>query len=223
MDIPRINNFDELVKHSQEYFDITLTDSSLEKIKVFYNFLKETNNKFNLTRLIELDDFLTFHLFDTLSLIYFIKNSSVKINTRKYLDIGSGCGVPSILFLILTQEIPELDLKVQEAYLCESINKKANFLRESIESLKYNKFCQVLNSNSNTLDKKFKHYFGLVTARAVAKPPQAIKLCQPFLHKSKGIYLAQTTESIIPENSKKELYFTLDNKNRYITAITRKS
>lgn len=216
MDIPRINNWQEFNNLSQEIFNITLTDKCQEKINLFYNHLKETNKKFNLTRLIELDDFLTFHLFDTLSLIYFTLNN--KITCRKYLDIGSGCGVPSILFIIIAQENPELKLKIQEAYLCESIGKKAKFLEKSLGILKYNKFCTVLNSNSNLLDRKYKNYFGLVTARAVAKMPKAINLCQPFLHKTRGYYLAQTTESISSESTN-TLHFTLDNKNRYITAV----
>lgn len=218
------NNF-PLIKSWQEFdclikekFSLSISNNCKKNIEIFYNHLKETNHKFNLTRLISLEDFLTFHLFDTLTLINYIQNH--RLSTKKYLDIGSGCGVPSILFLLLAQDF---DLPIFKAVLCESVQKKARFLEECLNLLNLNDYVQVRAERSESLEKEYKNQFTLVTARAVAKVPKIFSLCKPFLHKKRGVFLVQTTDSVkkylknLQDN--REYIFTLADKPRYITAI----
>ncbi len=162
----------------QEHFPQFIDESRLAKLQQFYELLVETNKNLNLTRLIELPDFLTFHLVDSLLLLEGLEGVEGKKGGR-YLDIGSGCGVPGLLLAICAPDICRRNL------LCESVGKKARFLSETCQKLTL-KDIQVLNGRAEGLKKSF----DLITARAVLKGSPIFDLTAPLLNKG-GHFLWQ--------------------------------
>jgi len=124
----------------QKEFNFNISEEKQEKIKQFYKILYETNLTMNLTRLSSEEDFLTFHLLDTVLILNILQDINLN-NTINYLDLGSGNGVPSIFLHILLPEIYNINLN---SLLCDTKLKKINYLNKVIQELN-------LNFNSNTI------------------------------------------------------------------------
>ena len=100
--------------------------------------LKKTNNLFNLVGKSTLINPWERHVCDSLQLSELIKNKESKI-----LDMGSGAGIPGIPLSIIGYE---------NIVMVEAKNKKANFIKEVIFSLKLK--AKVINTRLEELQKK---------------------------------------------------------------------
>ncbi|MGC8769197.1 16S rRNA (guanine(527)-N(7))-methyltransferase RsmG [Calditerrivibrio sp.] len=129
---------------------ITLTDLQAEKLDLFYNL--HLNATFNLTSIKDREQFYIKHLLDS---IFFFKKHSPSFNTL--CDIGSGGGFPGVVIAIFYPDA--------EIFLCESIRKKAEFLKFAARELSLDNII-VLNNRIEDL-KTYK--FDFFTARGVAK------------------------------------------------------
>ena len=88
-----------------------------EEINIFQELqikIKELNNKTNLTRLIDGNDYCVSQVFD--SIWPFKAFSNINFNNKKFLDIGSGCGFPGLAYAITHPN--------SEIYLIDSSKKK---------------------------------------------------------------------------------------------------
>ncbi|MDX1921409.1 MAG: 16S rRNA (guanine(527)-N(7))-methyltransferase RsmG [Candidatus Caenarcaniphilales bacterium] len=212
-------------KELKDSFGLEINKEQKDKLQKFQEFLQEENKKINLTRLDSLPDFLTFHLLDTGSLIPFVQKASLP-NKFRYCDLGTGCGVPGLILHILLSNQLEF-----ETYLCDSVSKKTAFLERAISMLGLEEKIKVLTARTEALLQE-KKKFHLITARAMAKPPEALKQVLPLLSPG-GIYLAQSTTSLkedsemLQELQKKkakiliEEAFVLADKPRVIAGIER--
>jgi Predicted S-adenosylmethionine-dependent methyltransferase involved in bacterial cell division len=99
--------------------------------------LKKTNNFFNLVGRSTLTNPWERHICDSLQLSEFIKNKKSRI-----LDMGSGAGIPGIPLSIIGYE---------NIVMVEAKNKKANFIKEVIFSLKLKE--KVINTRLEELNK----------------------------------------------------------------------
>lgn len=154
---------------------LTITDQQIDLINEYYQYLKQINQTMNLTRLISSEDFWTFHVLDSLFVGLLMESKLNESYTYKYLDIGSGCGVPGIIISILFPQI--------KCTLCESITKKATFLQQCKEQLNLDNV-NIINKRAEALydDKVF---YNFITARAVAPTLKILRLIKPLLHSSK--------------------------------------
>ena len=100
--------------------------------------LKKTNKLFNLVGRSTLINPWERHICDSLQLSGFIKNKKSKI-----LDMGSGAGIPGI---------PLSAIGYENIVMVEAKNKKANFIKEVIFSLKLK--AKVINTRLEELQKK---------------------------------------------------------------------
>ena len=72
-----------------------------EEINLFQELqikIKELNNKTNLTRLTDGDDYWVSQVFD--SIWPFKAFTNINFDNKKFLDIGSGCGFPGLAYAI---------------------------------------------------------------------------------------------------------------------------
>ena len=76
--------------------------------------IQELNNKTNLTRLIEGDDYWISQVYD--SIWTFKENTNNNFDNKKFIDIGSGCGFPGFAYAITHPK--------SEIYLVDSSKKK---------------------------------------------------------------------------------------------------
>jgi 16S rRNA (guanine(527)-N(7))-methyltransferase RsmG len=195
-------------------FDCFLSLNQKADLQFFHQLLSEANQVMNLTKLYSLSDFLTFHLLDTALIL-----SCLDFKVTTYLDLGSGCGIPGIiLHILLSDKNPNL-----ATILCDSRQKRTNYLEETLQKLNLEKKIQVITERAENMakDKVYYKRFGLITARAFAKPLEALKVIRPFA----APFVYQTSVSLkddlaylkaLNKSIKKEKHFVLGGKNRFI-------
>lgn len=164
---------------------VSLSDEQEAQFQSFYEHLVEANRSVNLTRIIELEDFLYRHLLDSLTLTPLLPPNA------RLADIGSGPGIPAIPLAIARPDI--------SVTAVESVGKKCTFIEEAAQKLKISDFT-VRNQRSETLgqDPQTRAKFDVVSARAVATLPVLLELCLPLV-KVGGHFLAMKGLSYEPE------------------------
>ena len=170
--------------------------------------IQELNQKTNLTRLIEGDDYWISQVYD--SIWAFKENSNNNFNYKKFIDIGSGCGFPGFAYAITHPN--------SEIYLVDSSKKKANSLNSIIKSINFNNNIFVINDRIENLAHQtlFRNSFNIATARAVSNPSTVSEYILPMLE-AKGLGILYCGKWGIKDN--KNLKKTLDLLEGKIIAI----
>ena len=109
-----------------------------EEINIFQELqikIEELNNKTNLTRLINGNDYWISQVFD--SIWPFKAFTNINFDNKKFLDIGSGCGFPGLAYAITHPN--------SEIYLIDSSKKKTDALKIIIKELNLKNNIHVIN------------------------------------------------------------------------------
>lgn len=153
---------------------LCLTDEQIGQLDTYAAFLKEYNEKINLTAITEYEDVLDRHFFDSLLLAFHceLKGSLV--------DVGTGAGFPGVVLKIC---YPEL-----KVVLVEPLKKRCIFLNELIEKLGL-KDIFVINARGEDFSLENREKFDYVTARAVSNLNVLIEVCGALVKKN-GYFIA---------------------------------
>ena len=146
-------NKEEFIKELKK-INIELTEQQLALLEEYYIILKEENEKYNLTRIIDYQEVYLKHFYDSLTI-----NKIIDIHGQNICDLGSGAGFPGLVLAIC---FPNSKLT-----LIESNGKKCYFLNLVKEKLKLNNVI-VINERIEDYAKDNREIFDIVTARAVA-------------------------------------------------------
>ena len=157
--------------------------------KLFEIYLKELlewNKKINLTAVTGPEEIKIRHFEDSLSIL-----QAVDLDKQKVVDIGPGAGFPGIPLKIACPNI--------KLTLVEATRKKVEFLKHIVSVLGLSDV-EVVWGRAEEIqkDKAFASQFDVVLARAVAKLPELIKYCLPFLKRG-GIFIAQKQDDVEAE------------------------
>lgn len=147
---------------------ITLTEKMINQLDVYAGYLKEYNEKINLTAIVEYEDVLDKHFYDSLLCADRKLEGSLA-------DIGTGAGFPGVVLKIVFP-----DLKVT---LIEPLNKRCVFLNSLIEKLEL-KGIEVLNVRGEDYSINNREKFDYVTARAVSNLNNLIEVCGALVKKN---------------------------------------
>ena len=93
-----------------------VTEEEMIMFKELRISIQELNQKTNLTRLIEGDDYWISQVYD--SIWTFRENPNNNFDNKKFIDIGSGCGFPGFAYAITHPN--------SEIYLVDSSKKKTD-------------------------------------------------------------------------------------------------
>ena len=150
-----------------------VTEEEIMMFKELQIRIKESNNKSNLTRLIEGDDYWISQVYD--SIWTFKENSNNNFNNKKFIDIGSGCGFPGFAYAITHPN--------SEIYLVDSSRKKTAALNEIIKRINFKNNIFVINDRIENLARQssFRNNFNIATARAVSNPSTVSEYLLPML------------------------------------------
>ncbi len=151
----------------------------------------ETNHSMNLTRIVELEDFLIKHIADSLVIAKFFPEFTQE--SLRIADIGCGAGFPS---LVLALAFPQLQLVP-----IDSTGKKVDFVARATQSLGLRNV-SVVKGRSCELNRKtqFQYQFDVVTARAVAPSPIIYGDADKFpKHRSGRFILYKTPDQLVKE------------------------
>ena len=137
--------------------------------------IKELNNKTNLTRLIDGEDYWISQVFD--SIWPFKKNTNIDFDNKKFLDIGSGCGFPGLAYAITHPR--------SEIYLIDSSKKKTDALQILIKEINFKNNIYVINDRIENLARQslMRNSFNIATTRAVSNPSTVSEYILPMLKK----------------------------------------
>jgi 16S rRNA (guanine527-N7)-methyltransferase len=184
-----LTTWSDIYAQASQSLNINITSSQQNKIQQYYDLLVKTNETLNLTRLTSMHDFGYYHLLDTCTIIHALSAAGIdQSQISQYLDIGTGCGVPGLLMHIL------IDSSSLHTTLLDSLQKRINYLSDTIKALSLNKI-QATHNKAETYIRGHQKHYHLITARACAKPIPALSLVQPYLS-PRGIYVAQTTHDL---------------------------
>lgn len=155
-----------------------------------HEFLCEYNEKVNLTRITDYQDYINKHVCDSL----LIGAAFPELTGRelKICDIGCGAGFPS---LVLAAAYPKWQITAMD-----SIAKKTTFVKLAAEKLNL-KNLEVITGRSNELNRKaeWKNRFDIVTARAVAVAKTVYNDARNF-PKAKGRFILYKTPDQLAED-----------------------
>lgn len=163
----------EELKNILEKRDIVLTDTMIDQLDTYASFLIEYNQKINLTSIVEYDQILDKHFYDSILAIE-------KPISGTLVDVGTGAGFPGVVLKIVCP-----DLKV---VLLEPIKKRCIFLEELIEKLSL-KDIEVINIRGEDYSLKHREEYDYVTARAVTNMSNLIEICGAMVKKN-GYFIA---------------------------------
>lgn len=182
-------NRKEFIKEIQN-LGIYLEDKVLSNLEEYYNILKDENEKYNLTRIIEKEDVYLKHFYDSLTI-----SKIIDLNSQSLCDLGSGAGFPGLVLAIC---FPNTKLT-----LIESNGKKCNFLNKVKQKL-FLENVTIINARAEEYAKENREIFDIVTARAVAPLKHLLEYGIPLV-KIEGYFIAM--KSKIEEEIKNIEYY----------------
>ncbi len=155
------------------WFSGDVSRETLIKLEAYKNLLRKWTRKINLISKSTVDEIADRHIWDSAQI--YQKASG------KWVDLGSGGGLPGVVLAILAQG----DEEVLDLTLIESDQRKATFLRTCARELDVS-----LTVIPKRIDKAEEQKASIVSARALADLSSLIELSQPHLSEGgMGIFM----------------------------------
>lgn len=149
---------------------VEFEDGDVSRLGRYLELLLETNQRMNLTRIVEPADAWIRHIYDSLTLLPMLQSAGAETVA----DIGSGGGAPVIPLAICCPTV--------RFTMVESIGKKAAFLRDVVSSLNLDN-CEVITERAETIGidrETHREQYDVVTARAVGPLNVLLELTVPL-------------------------------------------
>lgn len=163
---------EQTLKAEAARLGITLTQAQIDKFCAFGAALIEKNKVMNLTAITEPEAVAKLHFADSLALL-----NAVDCRSKTVIDVGCGAGFPGV-----PMKLGEPTLRLT---LLDSLQKRVNWLRETLETLGVEATCTAARAEEYAA----REQFDLAVSRAVARLNVLAELCLPFV-KVGGYFLA---------------------------------
>ncbi len=153
-----------------------LCSNEIQLFKKLQKIISNINKDINLTRLVEGDDYWLLQVYDSIWPFYLSPNK--KLDGKKFIDIGSGCGFPGLAYAITHPN--------SEVYLVDSSRKKTDSLNQIVEALDLNNKIFVINDRIENIahNATYRNNFDIGTTRAVGSPSTVAEYILPMLNRS---------------------------------------
>lgn len=175
----------ELLKKGAQGLGIALNEAQAGSFLIYLRELKTWNRKMNLTSIEGEKDIIIKHFLDSLTPLRFLSG------VKSVLDMGAGAGFPGIPLKIVLPDI--------QVTLLDSVEKKVNFLRHIIRTLRLKGIEAVSGrAESPELVQRLSGSFDCVISRAFAGLEAFITLGLPYL-KTGGVLLAMKGPAVSEE------------------------
>ena len=136
----------------KEHTNITLTDEMQQKLDFYCKFLREENEKYNLTAITDEHDIRVKHFADSI-----LGSVAIPCNAA-VCDVGSGAGFPALPLAIVRSDI--------SVTLVDSLEKRINFTKTLCHQININ--AEFFHERAEDFAKSHSEAYDVATARAVA-------------------------------------------------------
>ena len=177
----------EILKTNAEAYGIEISDDLGEKLEIYARFLKEWNDKINLTAITDDEGIALKHFLDCL----LVSKAAQFKSGDKVIDVGTGAGFPG---LVIAAAFPEVQVT-----LLDSTGKKLKAV-ENIRQEMGVQNAEVVHMRAEDAGKKpeFREKYDFATARAVAELRVLLEYTLPFV-KVGGKFLSLKGASAVDE------------------------
>lgn len=140
---------------------------NIEKFYKYMQLLLEWNERINLTTIVEPEQIIVKHFFDSLTIKKYIEKE------KNVIDVGTGAGFPGVPLAIETEN---------NVTLLDSLNKRINFLNDVKEKIGLENVITVHSRAEDAAkDKKYRECFDYAVSRAVAPMNVLLEYLLPFV------------------------------------------
>lgn len=184
-----LNQFMGWMQDGMEELSIELSEHQLHQFYKYFELLVEWNKMMNLTAITEMEEVVTKHFVDSLTLVKAIPDLREKGGT--ILDMGTGAGFPGIPLKIV---YPNLKIT-----LLDSLNKRIKFLNEVIGEIGLEDITAIHGrAEDYGRNKDYREQFDYCVSRAVANLSTLSEYCMPYV-KIGGIFISYKSGKIDEE------------------------
>lgn len=165
-----------------EAFSLGLADAQITQLMDFMALLQKWNKVYNLTAVRDPQEMMTHHLLDSLAAVAPLRRHVAGLQQGgaaavKLLDVGSGGGLPGVVFAICC---PEVDVSC-----VDTVGKKAAFIQQAAVALQLRNLHGV-HARVETLTTPF----DIISCRAFASLPDFVTWSRSALASPHGVWLA---------------------------------
>lgn len=164
--------FTELLRVQAGELGVQLEERQIEQFYQYFALLTEWNKVMNLTAITEMEDVVTKHFVDSLSLVRIFPQ--IAQESCSVIDVGTGAGFPGIPLKIAFPSI--------KITLLDSLNKRIRFLQEVTAKLEL-QGVQAMHGRAEDYGrmKEYREQFDCCVSRAVANLSTLSEYCVPFV------------------------------------------
>ncbi|MEI0479107.1 16S rRNA (guanine(527)-N(7))-methyltransferase RsmG [Brachyspira pulli] len=163
-------NYDSILDYIYNTTNIKITEENKQKLLDYASLVIEYNKNVNITGAKTIEDFFNDHIIDCLLALNIFQNND------NIIDIGCGAGLPSIPLAIIYNN--------KKFTLCESKNKKCEFLRLAKEKLELNNI-EIKCMNVYEIKEKY----DTITSRAFSDIATLLKIFNKLKKKNSKLLL----------------------------------
>ncbi|MEI0563267.1 16S rRNA (guanine(527)-N(7))-methyltransferase RsmG [Brachyspira pulli] len=163
-------NYDSILDYISSTANIKITEENKQKLLDYASLVIEYNQNVNITGAKTIEDFFNDHIIDCLLALNIFQNND------NIIDIGCGAGLPSIPLAIIYNN--------KKFTLCESKNKKCEFLRLAKEKLELNNI-EIKCMNVYEIKEKY----DTITSRAFSDIATLLKIFNKLKKKNSKLLL----------------------------------
>lgn len=164
-----MSDFSGILKQCFDKQGIAYTDKQISDFEIYFNLLREWNEKMNLTAITDEMGVAVKHFTDSVSVLQ-------KVNIKQgasVIDVGTGAGFPGIPMKIMRPDI--------KLTLLDSLNKRLIFLNEVCSKLDIDAVTVHSRAEDGARNAQYREAFDYSVSRAVASMNALAEYCLPYV------------------------------------------